>query len=200
MNDVSSSTAIQANALGFKPSLLLLAVVAGSLLVACNEPSKQTDFSPEADRSGDAPGTAGIAASELVYDQRKVPLVAGGKCNLERANGKLFAGTPLEVPKGSLLTYVGWVANTDAMSIPASVDLRFVAGDSRVWKATVQPGLARADVAALLGGDPAYAKPGFSATINIGSMPAGAYRSYIVFQDGEVLRSCDNGRAISIVQ
>jgi hypothetical protein len=180
------------------PMLLL------GLISACSEPEKPKDFSANADQPGtasSAPAASNaLVPSELTYDQRKIPLHAGGKCNLERGNGRLFASVPLEASRDLPLMLVGWVANVEGGSIPATVDIRLVAPDSRVWKITAPTGGARPDVTKLLGGDGAFANPGYAAEINLSNVPVGTYRSYVVFQDGQELKSCDNGRAIVIAQ
>lgn len=171
------------------------------MLGACSEPSRNADFHPEADQAAlstaPAAPAAGQAPVELTYDERKAPLLAGAKCNLERANGKLFAGEPLDATRSRTLTLVGWVANVGKHEVPASVDIRLVAPDSRVWKVSATPGIARTDVQSLLGGDAAFAKAGFAVDARM-ALPAGTYRSYVVFKDGDGLTVCDNGRAIRV--
>lgn len=181
----------------------VLTVAFVCLLGACSEPGKDADFSPEPDQAAlsttPAAPPAGKAMSELTYDERKLPLAAGGRCNLERANGRLFANGPIDAAKGHTLTLTGWVANVEKRQIPASVDIRLVASNSRVWKIPAPTGIARADVQSLLGGDAAFAKPGYSVDFNV-AVPAGVYRTYVVFKDGDTLLACDNGRAIRVTE
>lgn len=174
------------------------------LLSACNEPAKPaTDFSVEAEHANTAAGPKaieGTAPVELPLDERKLSVTAVRECNLERANGKVFSGQPLEVSKGAAVILSGWVASADQKNVPATVDLRFVnTVDNRAWKTSTQTGGAREDVKKLLGGEAGFANPGYSVVLNASSMPTGTYRVYAVFREGEILKSCDNGRSITVI-
>jgi hypothetical protein len=182
---------------------LWLACLAACALAACKEPQSTVDFSPRPGEAGTVaqPGSGGLvpAASEMSYAERQRPLAAGGKCNLERVNGAIFGGAPAVVSKAAPVALTGWIADIDAKTVPATIQLRFVAtSDQRNWKANAATGEARNDVQALLGGDAAFAKTGYSAELDLAALPTGTYRVYAVFAQGQALRVCDNGRAIDV--
>ena len=91
------------------------------------------------------------------------------------------------------------MADRELGSIPGEAELRLIsATDNRAWEAKVSPALPRADVQKLLGGNVAYANPGYSVTLDVSGLPSGRYRLYTVFPSSDELRACDNGRVISI--
>lgn len=184
-------------------TLALSIFAAACGLSACKEPQPPADFSPEAGQASTATPAAGAplveAPVELTYDQRRVALVPGLRCNLERVNGTTFAGAPVPVSKDEGTRFSGWLADVEAKQAPAEFDLRFVNVDSkRVWKANAKTGGARQDVQTLLGGDAALAATGYLSELDLGPLPDGTYRVYAVFQKNGQFLSCDNGRSIVI--
>lgn len=184
---------------GAAGAVLLLAGV----LSGCSEPKQPESSAAPAATTASADGVQaapGVAPVELNIDERRVPLSAAKACNLERADGVLFSAQPIEVSKAttSTMRLTGWLANVEQRTVPGLAELRLTSTDKRVWRVAIETGGKRDDVMALLGGDAAFANPGFSATVNIGSLPVNSYRVYLVFAEGEAFRSCDNGRAIVI--
>lgn len=177
------------------------------LLAACSEPQQPAQQAgaaapavPSANpAAADADAAFGaVLPAELTYDQRRESLLPAKECNLERANGAVFKGTPVQVASGSMLRLSGWVADVAGQAVPKDASVRLVKSDSRVWKVPVQPQLKRGDVQALLGGDEAYASAGYNVTVDTARLPAGNYRLYTVFPAQDGLRACDNGRALAI--
>lgn len=191
---------LRSRALPFSMALLSLATL--SLLAACNDHSNpNVDFSPPAN-SSTAPAAAaaptGTRPTELTLQERKLPLTSVRDCNLERANGKVFSGTPMTVARDASVVLSGWVADVQGGNVPATLDVRLVGNtDNRAWKAQAHTGGRRDDVKALLGGNAAFASPGFSVTLDASALPPGSYRAYVVFDGGAGMKSCDNGRAIT---
>jgi hypothetical protein len=182
---------------------LVLSLVAACALSACKEPQKPADFSPEpgAQATAHAPAGGAIvnAPVELNFEQRKANVTAGGRCNIERANGTVFSGQPVPVSKASPMSLGGWIADVDAKSVPSAFDLRLVnTGDSRTWKLALHASDPRTDVQTLLGGDAAFATTGFAEEFDIANLPDGTYRAYLVFEKNGVAIACDNGRAIQV--
>jgi hypothetical protein len=181
--------------------LLPLSLAASLLLAACNDNSSPTaDFSPT---PGSAPAPAtprlGNRPTELSLEERRMPLTAARECNLERVNGAIFSGTPVTVARSASVVLSGWVVDAEHTNVPATLAVRLVGNtDNRAWKAEAHTGGHREDVKTLLGGNAAYASPGFSVTIDPSALPPGTYRAYVVFDGGSGARSCDNGRAVTI--
>ena len=139
------------------------------------------------------------APNELTYDQRRERLLPAQDCNLERANGAVFNGSPVQLRAGETLQLSGWVADKASGVVPGEASLRMVRPeDSRAWTVAIEPASERSDVQALLGGDAAFAASGFSVVIDTSGLPAGKYRVYTVYQREGNLMSCDNGRAFAI--
>ena len=182
-------------------SLALLSLAVASLLSACDDGSRPAvDFSPTpASSPAPAAPRIGNRPAELSLQERRLPLTSVRECNLERANGTVFTGTPLPVARSASLVLSGWVVDAQRNSVPATVDVRLVGNtDNRAWKAQAHTGGRRDDVMKLLGGNAAYASPGFSVTLDPSALPPGTYRAYVVFDGGSGGKSCDNGRAITI--
>lgn len=180
---------------------LTLSLVAACALSACKEPQPPADFTPE---PGQAAMTAGSdplvdAPVELTYDERRVALVPGLRCNLERVNGTRFEGKPITVSKSGMVRFAGWMADADAKQVPPEFDLRLVnTANQRVWKATARTGGARSDVQTLLGGDAAFAATGYALELDPTQLPDGTYRLYSVLQKDGKAFVCDNGRAVTV--
>lgn len=185
-------------------ALTLSLLAAACALSACKEPQQPADFTPEPGQAATtvAPAAAAPSANapiELTYDQRRLPLVAGLRCNLERVNGAMFAGTPVPVSKSGSVRLSGWLADVDAKRVPAAFDLRLVNTENqRVWKLPTRPAGARQDVQALLGGDAAFAAPGYASEFSVGALPEGTYRVYAVLEEGGKGLACDNGRSVVV--
>lgn len=182
-------------------SLVVLSLAVSSLLAACNNGSRPAaDFSA-APASVKAPATPRIGdrPTELSLQERKLPLTSVRECNLERVNGKVFTGTPVAVARGASVVLSGWVVDAQRTSVPATLAVRLVGmTDNRAWKAEAHTGARRDDVKTLLGGNAAYASPGFAVTLDPSALPPGTYRAYVVFDGGSGTKSCDNGRGITI--
>lgn len=175
------------------------------VLTACSEPAdKQVDFSVPADQNAASSAPADypsgtVLPAQISYEDRRVPLVATKECNLERANGVVFAGEPITASRAGPLRLSGWVADTEQNIIPATADLRFTGtADNRAWKVAIQPGSKRDDVVALLGGNTAFANSGYGVEVDVRGLPAGSYRMFVVYSAGSGRKSCDNGRSIVI--
>lgn len=188
---------------------LAIAVVAALItlgLAACSEPDRPAN--PQAPTTPAAAGASvpqpaapvGVAPTEIQLDERKLPLKPAKRCNLERANGTVFSGTPIEVSKSvPVLKFSGWVANSDSSSIPTDAHIRMVSiDDNRAWKVPFKTGGSRDDVVKLLGGDTAFANAGYSVNVDISNLPTGTYRLYAVFQEAGSLQACDNGRSVAV--
>jgi hypothetical protein len=121
----------------------------------------------------------------------------GGRCNLERVNGAMFAGTPIAVSKEAMTSMGGWLADVDAKVVPDVFQLRFVNG-ARMWQVDVQATEARADVQKLLGGNPAFAKTGHASEFDLSGLPDGTYHVYTAFAKDGRTYMCDNGRTIVV--
>ena len=184
-------------------------VLSAALLAGCSEPQQPVPAgAPEESSPQVAAHTqaamdsafAGIAPTELNIDERRLGLTPDKACNLERANGTVFSGTPVEVSKSAPgLSLSGWVANKDQRTVPAAVDLRLISiDDNRAWKVGLKTGGKRDDVVALLGGDQAFANAGYSVSMTIAPLPVGTYRLYSVFGEAGALKVCDNGRSIVV--
>ena len=178
--------------------------VLGFALPACgNFSSPVIDFSPVVEQSGQPthePKTGDSAPVEIALAERKRPLVAIRECNLERIDGQLFSALPVEVAKSDSVTLSGWIASTEAKSVPGILQIRLVnVTDNRAWAIAGDTGQSRDDVRKLLGGDGAYAGAGFSLKLDASSIPEGTYRLFTVFEEGDSLKSCDNGRSIRIL-
>src|SRR5690606_34329404 len=149
------------------------------VLTACSEPTdKQVDFSVPAGQnaassaSADYPGGT-VLPAQVSYEDRRVPLVATKECNLERANGVVFAGEPISASRAEPLRLSGWVADTERNIVPEAADLRFTGiADNRAWKVAIQPGSKREDVVALLGGNIAFANSGYGVEVDVRGLPA----------------------------
>lgn len=182
-------------------SLAMLSLAAVSLLAACSDSSRPVvDFSPTA---GSAPVPAtpriGNRPVELSLQERRLPLAPVRECNLERVNGMIFSGAPVTVARSASVVLSGWVVDAGRNAIPATLDVRLVGNtDNRAWKAEAHTGAHRDDVRKLLGGNAAYGSPGFSVTLDPSALPPGTYRAYVVFDGGSGMKSCDNGRAVTI--
>ena len=175
-------------------------------MFGCTEPGKPAvNPSPDAPRPAEPQavaadlGPSSVAPVELSLEERRAILVPSKNCNLERANSKVFTGTPIDVSKASgQVTVSGWIANTQTASVPTQAQLRLVSSnDNRAWKADLTTGGKREDVVKLLGGDPGYSGSGFVSSVSVSNLPLGTYRMYLVSSEGDVLRVCDNGRSIA---
>ena len=184
-------------------------IVSAALLGACAEPQQPAtagapnEPTPQAADSGSFAASETVSLSEpaeLSLEERRLQLTAHTACNLERANGAVFTGVPVEVLKSSpALRLSGWAANSENQSVPAQLDVRMVsADDNRAWKVAATTGGQRDDVVKLLGGNAAFASAGFATTMSVAPLPVGTYRLYIVYEDSGNLRVCDNGRAVVI--
>lgn len=189
------------------PSVATILSIA--LLAGCSEPQQPAtagapdENAPQAAAQNQAAADAAFAAiapTELSLAERRLVMTPDKACNLERANGTVFSGTPIEVSKGApTLTLSGWVANKDQREVPGEVDLRLISiDDNRAWKVQVKTGGKRDDVIALLGGDQVFANAGYTATMSIAKLPVGTYRMYTVFGDANALKVCDNGRSVLV--
>jgi hypothetical protein len=179
-------------------SFFCIAIIAA--LAACNDDSREAaDFSPGTQETPAPPAEpAGTAPAELSQEERSLPLVAGGECNLERLDGERFAGEPMKAPAATV-NLSGWLADTRSRQIPQSFELRMVEAQSnRAWKVQGQTGTEREDVQALLGGEPGFAHAGYSVAVDTSALPQGTYRMYVVFDGGSGLVSCDNGRSLVV--
>jgi hypothetical protein len=188
------------NALVRGGTVLLLS----AMMFGCTEPGKPpANPSPDAPRPADPQATTSVASDalapvEVPLEERRATLVPEKNCNLERADNKVFTGAPIDVSKASGQVRVsGWLANGQTASVPAQAELRLVSStDNRAWKVGVNTGGKRDDVVKLLGGDPGYAGSGFVASVSVSNLPVGQYRMYAVFNEGDSLKVCDNGRSI----
>ncbi len=184
-------------------ALMCVPIVSTALLAACSEPQQAAPVATAPAPSGETTAVdaafGAVAPTELSYDQRRERLLPAHECNLERANGTVFAGTPAQLAAGETLRLSGWVADKTAGVVPGEASLRMVRPeDSRAWTVAIDPVSERSDVQELLGGAPAFATPGFSVAIDTAALPAGKYRVYTVYKRGGDLMSCDNGRAFAI--
>jgi hypothetical protein len=173
-------------------------------LTSCKDLSSPViDFSPlvEPSRQPAQDVKIGDAAPvEIALAERKLPLVAIRECNLERIDGQLFSTLPVDVAKSGSVTFSGWIASTEAKNVPGILQIRLVnVTDNRAWAIAGNTGQSREDVRKLLGGHGGYAGAGFSLKLDALSMPMGTYRLFTVFEEGNSLKSCDNGRSIRIL-
>lgn len=183
-------------------SMAALLLLAMSLLSACNDNSNPAvDFAPPAgstSANANAP-RIGNRPAELSLEERRQPLTPVRECNLERVNGTVFAGAPVTVARNASVVLSGWVADVQGGNVPATLDVRLVgSADNRAWKVQAHTGGRRDDVKALLGGNAAYASPGFAVTLDPSALPPGSYRTYVVFAADSGAKSCDNGRALTL--
>ena len=187
--------------------LLLAVCLAGLCLQGCSEPgnpaSQPVAAVPPTSESQPpaAPESQAVPTPiQLSHEERKAPLDAVTTCNLERGAGAVFSHTPMDVGsvKGQV-SFSGWVADESSRHVPPIVDIRLVAIDgSHAWRVPASTGLERNDIVSLLGGDTAFSRAGFSTEANLGELPPGTYRLYLVFDSAGALRVCDNGRAVVV--
>lgn len=179
-----------------------------SLLTACQEPAQNDPQSSQAPTQTSIPSDSSASErvvqattpTEVTSDERKATLKPANRCNLERANDAVFAGVPLPVSKSSAANqFSGWLADSEANSVPARGDIRFVHNESsRAWKATFETGGNRPDVVKLLGGDAGFSGAGYRLPVDLKNLPAGQYRLYVVYGEPGALHVCDNGRSITL--
>lgn len=178
--------------------------VMGVMLAACGKFSSPVfDFSPvvePATQPTEDPRIGDAAPVEIPLAKDKRLLLAIRECNLERVGGQLFSMVPADLAKPAPTTLSGWIASTQAKNVPRTVQIRIVSvTDNRAWAIVGDTGQSREDVRKLLGGDQAYAGAGYALKLDVSSMPVGTYRLFTVFEEGEILKSCDNGRSIRIL-
>jgi hypothetical protein len=166
-------------------------------LAACKPTDKPADFTPTGPKANQVVRAGTLAPTELLRSQSAIK-GTGGRCNIERIDPASFGPAPMPVSKAKPVRVVGWIADTDLKTVPATAELRLVQGD-RSWRIPVTPNAPRSDVQGVLGGDAVYAKTGYSPVVDFSSMDEGTYRLYTVFfREGTSAIACDNGRQVSI--
>ena len=115
-------------------------------------------------------------------------------CNIDQFGGvgsTIFASsyTKADGP----LSVGGWVVREDGQGVPTNVWLRLEdTAKQYVWEIDVPVRGVREDVAQARS-DPALAKSGFSALVDMQEMPAGRFHLYLAYQAGGSEFGCDNG-------
>lgn len=183
------------------PTILYFVMI--GLLAGCQKPP-ETSVRPDTGTAAKPmPATVenfGVSPTQLGDAERSLKLVPITTCNLERLDGVAFTVEPTQISRTSdQIRLSGWLANADQQTVPPAAQIRLNNTETHsVWRVGVETGGKRDDVMTLLGGNPAFATPGFSVVINTQDLPAGRYRAYIVFPEGNVTKVCDNGRTLNL--
>lgn len=174
------------------PAAILL-----TLLTACNQKPETAAVTPEPAAKSAAPATKPM--SMRATDVRITTGAQQNKsCNIERANGTLFWPDQPRVSKANTVEISGWIVDEASQSIPDQVKLRLQTADGRAaWEQEIVKRVDRQDVANNLGVD-AYAKAGFTVSLDIAELPAGDYVIYLAFDDPAGEAICGIGRRLTI--
>lgn len=133
-------------------------------------------------------GAVALEATTLAADA-----ASAGRCALDVVNGKRRAAK-MRLPAGSALALGGWISDA-AKTVPASSSL-VLRGTTGAWSAPLTTGVARPDVARVLGSE-ALATAGFNLRVSSAGVPAGSYR-VLAIVDPATSAYCDLGVELAI--
>lgn len=183
--------------------LLMASGLAALILTACSPPEDE-GATPEQSTPPPAASVDTGAATGEVKSALPVPalldaartteaFVVAGKCNIESADGRMFAADPLSVENKANAKVTGWLLSDAQGSALVEPVLRIESSDkSQVWQLPLQLAIGRDDLAAN------GSTPGFEAGFDATALPAGRYHLYLAFRGDAGLMACDNGRHIEL--
>lgn len=173
------------------PAVLLTLVV---VIAGCGDSNKTPQ--PSAAKSGTA-STVSVPpgfSERLPEELRGVAIYGGGKCNLERVNGQVFANDPIAVPRVGELQFEGWIINDGATVAMEQVWIRASAGPKVLYSST-ESGLKRPDIVIAFN-SPNYETSGFKAFMDSSKQPAGDYSLTLIGLSQGKAYMCANGRRV----
>lgn len=128
------------------------------------------------DRPGFPPSSLSSSLPEVLSG---LTLAPGGNCNLEMINNVMIAKGAV-ISKKEKVTLVGWAADVQSGSVPATVIVQFSTADGNhdfygtALRLTKRPDVSRAFH------NPLFENAGYDLSADIGAMPAGQYTIKII--------------------
>ena len=173
--------------------VLLTLVIA---IAGCGDSNKTPQ--PSAAKSGTSPivHVPPGFSERLPEELRSVAINGGGKCNLERVNGQVFANDPIAVPRTGELQFEGWIINEGATVAMEQVWIRASTGPKVLYSST-ESGPKRPDIVTAFK-SPNYEASGFKAFMDSSKQPAGDYSLTLIGLSQGKAYMCDNGRRVSL--
>jgi hypothetical protein len=182
--------------------LCTLALV--STLVACTPPDDKQNTvaqpapavdAPAAVESPEVAAAAVPALRSLNETERAESLLPTTSCNLESADGQLFAGADITLATPATAKITGWL-RADREGVAAEKPtLRVEAADkAQLWEVPILTTIARDDLSPA-----AKDTPGFEVVFDASALPPGRYHLYLAYRADGGLAGCDNGRYIAIL-
>lgn len=168
-----------------------------TLLVAVAACSGQSE-SPAAATSAQAPARGTAPVPMIPAEIHGLPFAIGGKCTVDSVNTPQ-KGETIRIKRTEGMRIEGWAFDDKSGTVPAVAVLQMVAGGNRYHYALLERRTGRDDLAKTFA-KAEYGAAGFTATVDITTLPPGLYDMLIVQKTATTNLVCPTYRKLEVGQ